>query len=318
MSSRPPNFALSNSNMMKLTITGSLGHISKPLAETLVQQGHTVTVISSNSDKAQSIKAIGAIPAIGSLQYTAFLTKSFKGADAVYLMEPPGNFFDRGFDIAHVVQIAHNYVAAVSESGVKRLVHLSSIGAHTTEGNGLLKFHYQVEQTLNQLPADIAIAFMRPVGFYYNLLSFIPVIKSQGAIITNYGGNEKEPWVSPTDIAAKIAEAITQPFEGRSVHYIASDEMSPNELAALLGAAIGKPDLRWMEVPDDQLLNSMTSAGIHPQAARGLVEMNAGRRGGKLYEDYRKHCPVLGKTKLPEFAKEFSAAYAKTTSAPAH
>lgn len=36
---------------MKIIITGSLGHISKPLTEELVQKGHAVTVISSNPEK---------------------------------------------------------------------------------------------------------------------------------------------------------------------------------------------------------------------------------------------------------------------------
>ena len=43
---------------MKFTLTGSLGHISKPLAETLIRQGHTVTVISSNPDKAPAISPV--------------------------------------------------------------------------------------------------------------------------------------------------------------------------------------------------------------------------------------------------------------------
>jgi uncharacterized protein YbjT (DUF2867 family) len=295
---------------MKLVITGSLGHISKPLAEQLVQEGHTVTVISSNPDKMQAIKALGATPAIGSLEDTAFLVATFKGSDGVYLMEPPGNFFDPNFDVhEHVARLARNFVQAVGKSGVKRVVHLSSIGAHTGKGNGLLAFHYNVEAILNQLPADVAIAFMRPVGFYYNLLSFIPAIKSQGAIVTNYGGDDKEPWVAPVDIATAIAEVITQPFEGRTVHYVASEELSPNEVAAILGKAIGQPDLKWIAIPDEQLLNGMLAAGMNPIAARGLVEMNAGRRGGGLYEDYVRHRPLLGKTKMTEFAKEFAKAY---------
>jgi uncharacterized protein YbjT (DUF2867 family) len=295
---------------MKLVITGSLGNISKPLAEELIQQGHTVTVISSNPDKAEAIKALGAIPAIGSVEDPAFLAATFKGADAVYLMEPPGNFFDPNFDVhEHVARLARNFVQAVRQSGVKRVVHLSSIGAHTDKGNGLLAFHYQVEQILNQLPGDVAISFMRPVGFYYNLLSFIPAIKGRGAIVSNYDGDEKEPWVAPADIAAAIGKQITQPFEGRTIHYVASEELSPNEVAAILGKAIGQPDLKWIAIPDEQLLNGMIAAGMNPVAARGLVEMNASRRGGKLYEDYFRHRPVLGKTKMTEFAKDFAKAF---------
>ena len=46
---------------MKIILTGSLGHISKPLAVELIQQGHSVTVISSNPDKQKEIETLGAI-----------------------------------------------------------------------------------------------------------------------------------------------------------------------------------------------------------------------------------------------------------------
>jgi len=150
---------------------------------------------------------------------------------------------------------------------------------------------------------------MRPVGFYINMFAFIPTIKSQNAIISNYGGDEKEPWVSPLDIAAVIAEEIEKPFEGRTIRYIASDEISPNEVAKILGEAIGKPDLKWIAIPDEQMLHGLTTEGMSLQAARGFVEMNAGRRKGILYQDYDLHKPTLGKIKLTDFAKEFAAIF---------
>ena len=74
---------------MKYVVTGSLGNISKPLAEKLVNAGHEVTVISSKADKTAQIEAMGAKAAIGSVEDVAFLTRTFKGADAVYTMVPP-------------------------------------------------------------------------------------------------------------------------------------------------------------------------------------------------------------------------------------
>lgn len=74
---------------MKVTITGSLGNISKSLTTELIQKGHEVTVISSNPSKQEEIESLGATAAIGSLEDTAFLTRAFKGADSVYTMIPP-------------------------------------------------------------------------------------------------------------------------------------------------------------------------------------------------------------------------------------
>jgi uncharacterized protein YbjT (DUF2867 family) len=199
----------------------------------------------------------------------------------------------------------------IQQSGIKRVVHLSSIGADTDQGNGLLAFHYHVEKIINQLPSDVGITFMRPVGFYNNLLAFIPTIKTQGMIVSNYGGDDKKPWVSPIDIAAAIAEEITTAFVGRKVRYVASEEISCNEITSILGAAIGKPDLKWVVISDEQLLKGMIASGVNPRIAAGLVEMNASAstHGGKFYEDYYLNRPTLGTVKMKDFAKDFAVVY---------
>jgi uncharacterized protein YbjT (DUF2867 family) len=221
-----------------------------------------------------------------------------------------GRYFDPNIDIIGAInKIGNNYKQAIQQSGVKRVVHLSSIGAHTDQGNGLLAFHYNVEKILKSLPSEVAITFMRPVGFYDNLLGFINTIKTQGVIATNYGGDNKKPWVSPLDIATAVAEELVTPFAGRKIRYVASDEISCNELASLLGAAIGKPDLKWIVIPDEQMLKGMIAAGINPKIAAGLVEMNASTNTGDLYEDYFRNKPTLGRVKLADYAKEFAAVY---------
>lgn len=297
---------------MKIIVTGSLGNISKPLTKELVQKGHSVTVISSKAERQKDIEALGAKAAIGTMQDVAFLTATFKDADIVYCMETHDSsaFFDPTLDlIATIVQIGKNYKQAIEESGVKKVVHLSSIGAHTDTGNGILRFHYEVEKILNQLPEDVSIKFMRPTGFFTNILRSLPTIKEQGAIISNFGGDKKEPWVSPLDIASAIAEEIELPFDGRTIRYIASEELSPNEVAKIIGEAIGKPELKWVAIPDEQLLHGMISAGMNQQIAKGFVEMQAAQGSGFLYEDYYQNRPTLGKVKLADFAKDFAKVF---------
>lgn len=297
---------------MKITITGSLGNIGKPLSKELVQKKHTVTVISSNAERKKEIEDLGANAAIGSIEDVSFLSETFKDADAVFLVEAiaMSSMFDANFDIVKAyTNIASNYKQAVENAGVKNVVHLSSIGAHTTEGNGLMRMHYYAEQILNELPNEVSITFMRPVGFYANLYRSMDTIKTQGAIISNYGGDKNEPWVSPNDIASAIVEEMENPSSGRKIRYVASEEISPNKIASVLGKAIGKPDLKWIAIPDEQLLNGMLSVGMNAEIAKGFVEMQAAQGSGTMYEDFYKHEPTLGKTKFAEFAKEFAAVY---------
>jgi uncharacterized protein YbjT (DUF2867 family) len=305
------NFALNN-KVMNIVLTGSIGNIGKPLTKTLVESGHDVTVISSNADRQPAIEALGAKAAIGSMLNAEFLAKTFQDADIVYLMETldaAGGDTGEADHIEVINEICRNYKQAVERAGVRKVVHLSSIGAHTDKDNGFLVFHHNAEKILKQLPADVIIKTLRPVGFYTNMFSFIQTIKHKDAIISNYGGDQKEPWVSPTDIAAVIAEEITLPFTGRMVRYIASDEVSPNEIAQALGQAIGKPTLQWKVISDEALLNSWLAVGFNPEIAKGFIELQASQGNGKLYEDYYRHRPNLGKVKLADFAKDFANAY---------
>ena len=297
---------------MKIIVTGSLGNISKPLTIELVKKGHQVTVISTKPEKQKEIEALGATAAIGSIDDVNFLTVTFKGADIVYsiLTNDISSFFDPNTDfIALMNKIGNNYKQAIENSGVKRLVHLSSIGAHTDQGNGILRFHYNVENILKQLPDDVSIKFMRPVGFFTNLFRSLQTIKTNSAFVFNYGGDKKEPWVSPLDIAAVISEEIEKTFNGRTVRYIASDEISPNEIAKTLGEAIGKPELKWLAIPSEELLKGMLTVGMNEQIAKGFVEMYASQGSGLLYEDYYRHKPILGKVKLTDFAKDFTKVF---------
>src|SRR5688572_18416335 len=119
---------------MKYVITGSLGHISRPVVAVLTEKGHEVTVISSQAERVQEITAMGAKPAIGQVTDGGFVAETFKDADAVYLMIPP-NFMVDDFP-AYQKLVADNYVEALKTSNVKHVVVLSSIGAHLRKGAG--------------------------------------------------------------------------------------------------------------------------------------------------------------------------------------
>jgi uncharacterized protein YbjT (DUF2867 family) len=296
---------------MKITVTGSLGHISKPLTEELVNKGHQVTVISSNPDKQKDIEELGAIAAVGSLEDVGFLTATFTDAEAVYCMVPPNNYFDPNLDLlAYYQRLGKNYAQAIKQSGVKRVVNLSTIGAHLEKGSGILLGAHNVEKILNNLSSDINITHIRPTSFYYNLFAYVEGIKHEGLIAANYGADGVIPWVSPVDIAATIADEIVTPFISRKVRYVASEELSGNETASILGEAIGKPDLKWRLISNEQMLSGLVSVGMNPNIAAGLVEMYAGLQSGLLAEDYYRHKPtVMGEVKLKDFAKEFAAAF---------
>jgi uncharacterized protein YbjT (DUF2867 family) len=307
--SLPTHQTTPNEVLMKVIVTGSLGNIGKPLTAELVAKGHTVTVISSNPKKQKDIEAMGAIAAIGSLEDVDFLIATFTDADAVFAMVPPD--FTQPNQVEYYRRIGNSYAQAIQKSGVKRVVHLSSMGAHLDKGTGFILGSHHTEGILNGL-STINITYLRPSYFYTNLYGFVDMVKSLNSIGANYGGDDKIAMVHPQDIAAAAADEIETPATGFNVRYVGSDDLTANEAAQILGSAIGKPDLKWVTVTNEQMQAGLEQKRMPAHIAANFVEMGTSIHSGALREDYDLHQPIaMGKVKLADFAKEFAAAFKK-------
>ncbi|WP_238381792.1 Rossmann-fold NAD(P)-binding domain-containing protein [Mucilaginibacter pedocola] len=106
-----------------------------------------------------------------------------------------------------------------------------------------------------------------------------------------------------------MAEEIVTPGNGRKVRYVCSEELTGAETASIIGEALGKPDLHWDLISDEEALQNLITIGMNPRIAAGLVEMFGAIHTGLLAEDYFKHRPELGKTKMADYAKEFALAF---------
>lgn len=293
---------------MKYIITGSLGNISLPVTKNLVAAGHDVTVISSSENKKTEIGNLGATAAIGSVKDIDFVINTFKGADVVYLMLPSS------FSIEDYPKFQHEvidvYVKAIVESGVNKVVLLSSIGAHLGQGTGPINALAALERKLAALP-DVIVKVLRPSYFITNLFSLAGLIKHAGIAGNNFGDtDEKLVLVHTSDIAVEATVQLLSPFTENTITYIASDERHPTEIAAVLGKAVGKEGTPWITFSDEQALEGMLGAGLNASFAGLYLEMGQAIRSGKLQEDYWNHRPEkLGKYKLEDFAKAFSVVY---------
>ena len=293
---------------MNYVITGSIGNISKPIVAQLVAAKHHVTVITSNKERVADIEALGATAKVGSVENSAFVTDVFAGADAVYLMIPPKWKVDNWY--AYQQTVANNYVAAVKANNIQYVVQLSSIGAHMRKGAGPIDGLGYLEEQLATL-LNVNVVFLRPSYFFNNLFGQIGLVKQAGIFGANFGGtDEKLVLVDTNDIAAVAAEKLLSlSFIGQTIQYIASDEITTDEIAKVLGEAIGKPGTPWVIFTNEQSYEGMIGAGLDKEIATGYTQMGASIKNGLIQADYWEKRPILGKLKLTEFAKAFAAAY---------
>jgi uncharacterized protein YbjT (DUF2867 family) len=249
-----------------------------------------------------------AIPLIGSIEDYDFVKQSFEGSDAVYCMVPPNsNTPDyKAFTIA----VGKNYAKAIKETGIQYVVNLSSSGS-ALAGKPPLENYQDLETWLNEL-LDINVLHLRPGGFYSNFFGSIGLIKYQGIIGNNFSESVNMIMSHPEDIADAAAEALTTlSFTGKNIQYIVSDTRNGREIAEILGAAIGKPALKWVPFSDEQLLQGLMQNGFSKDAAQHyIVDMGIAMREGLLDEHYKQNThKVTGSQKFTEFAKVFAHVY---------
>jgi len=293
---------------MNYVITGSLGHISKPIVEKLAKTGHSVTVITSKAENAPAIEALGAKAAVGSVEDADFVKTAFAGADAAYLMIPPkwGVTDWRGYQN----KVADNYSNALQANHIPYAVMLSSIGAHMGNGAGPVDGLYDLEQKLKTVEG-LNVKVLRPSYFMENLFNMVGMVKGMGIMGSNFG-NDTLVLVHTSDIAAvALKNLMNLDFTGHQVHYVASDERTGAEIAAVLGGAIGKPETPWVVFSDEQGKQGMLQAGLNEEMAANYTTMGVALRNGTMQDDYFANRPAtLGEVKLEDFAKnEFAPAF---------
>jgi uncharacterized protein YbjT (DUF2867 family) len=293
--------------MKNYVITGSIGHISKPVIVGLVKAGKAVSVVTSSADKVKEIEALGAKAIVGSVFDAAFVNRAFQGADAVYTMIPP--IWQTSNWRASQREVAVNYTAAIKSQGVKYVVDLSSVGAHLPEGVGPVGALHEFEQMLNGI-AGLNVKHLRPSFFYYNFFAQIALVKQAGIMGANYGvEGQKVPLVHTDDIArVALEELLALSFTGNSVRYILSDLRTPQEITEVLGKAVGQK-FHWVVFTDEQQKEGLLKAGLSETHSHGYTEMGSAIRSGKMQEEIIKHQPEKGSVKLEDFAKEFAAAF---------
>jgi len=293
---------------MKITVTGSLGNISKRLTEQLVKKGHAVTVITHNADKAADIETLGAVPAVGSLYDYDFVAHAFKGAEAVYVMIPPNS---QTADLkAEMKTLSDIYARAIEANGVKYVANLSGIGAQNPEGNGPSSAFFYSEGRLNQLE-DVNVLHLRPGMFYTNQHGSVNMIKRMGFMGNNFDADTVIAMTHPHDIADAAAEALdAKSFSGKAIQYVVSDELTGGELAKTLGDALGKHDLPWVVMADEQVVQGAIQGGFSQHMAENFAEMGRAIADGKIWElYYADKANNYGKLKFADFAKQLAAIY---------
>lgn len=284
---------------MKITLTGSLGHINQITIPALVAAGHQVQVITHTEDRVGAIQKLGATALVGSIEDVSFLTQAFKGNDAVYLMLT-GMGTAAGDPVALGEIQGTRYRQALEAAQVPYAVNLSSVGADQGPEVGALYAYHLIENELTRA-AQTHFTFIRPVGFFDNLRANLTQMQTQHIYTNNFGPDTQSAWTDPRDIATAVLDAFKVVPQANAVRYVMSQWLTGHELIAGLAAGLNLPDLRWVTITDDQKEAALIKAGMPTLIAHQMTQMSAAQKTEAFYRDLRAHEPVHGLVTLAAF-----------------
>jgi len=261
-----------------LGASGNTGHV---VANNLLARGQKVRVVGRNAAHLQPLTAKGAEPFIADVTDAGALTKAFQQADAAYVMIPPN---PASTDPLGYSNRASDAIAtAVQNAGIKNVVALSSIGADKDSGTGPVVGLHHLEQKLSQINGA-NVLHLRAGYFMENTLPQVNAIRQMGAVTTPLRPDLKLPMIATRDIAAAAVDALLHPsVHGKQTRELLGQrDLTYTEVATMIGKAIAKPDLKYLQAPDDQFRAVLLQMGMSEQFARLLLEMIGGLNSGYM------------------------------------
>jgi uncharacterized protein YbjT (DUF2867 family) len=295
-----------------LGASGNTGHV---VAKNLLARGQKVRVVGRNAAHLQSLAGEGAEMFIGDVLDATTLTRAFDKADAAYVMIPPNPTSN---DVrAYEDRVSDAIAAAVLEAGVKHVVSLSSFGADKPSGTGPVAGLHDLEQKLNQINGANAL-HLRAGYFMENSLPQVGAIRMLGKVIGPLSPNLKLPVIATRDIGTAAADALLRlAFQGKQTQELQGQrDLDYSEAASIIGKAIDKPDLGYIQAPDDQIRAAMVQMGMSDNFAGLILEMAGALNTGHMRTLEPRSASNTTPTKFETFvAESFVSAYRQQAAA---
>jgi uncharacterized protein YbjT (DUF2867 family) len=260
-------------------ITGATGNTGSVVVKALLAKGRKVRAIGRNAARLRPLTELGAEPFISEVTDREGLSEAFRGARAAYVMLPP-NLASPDYR-AQQRHAADTLAAAIEEAGVSHVISLSSIGADKAEGTGPVAGLHYLEERLNAIPR-LNVVHLRAGYFMENTLSQAGVIQQTGFSAGPLRPELKLPMIATRDIGAAAADWLLRlDFNGENTRELLGQrDLSMNEAVAVIGQAIGKPDLVSIQAPDGLVRSAMLSMGMSGNMADLVLELSSALNSG--------------------------------------
>lgn len=195
------------------------------------------------------------------------------------------------------------YVEAITQSGVQKVVLLSSFGSQHATGTGNILTTYFLGNIFGGL--TIPVTFLRAGYFMENWNSVAAVAAEKGILPSFLQRLERPiPMVSAKDIGRTAAVALTEDWAGkRIIELHGAADYSPNDVAAAFAAALRR-DVQAVAVPESEWQATLTNFGFSPEVVNNWCEMMRGINSGYIVFEDSGTETRKGQITIEDFAAE--------------
>jgi uncharacterized protein YbjT (DUF2867 family) len=273
----------------RYVVVGATSDVGKVVAEKLEAWGHQVRPVSRGAGV--------------SIDDTEGLTQAFSGADGAFLMIP----FDMQAPDLHEREneIGTKLAGAVKTAGVRRVVLLSGVSAHVKAGSVLGAA--MMEERLDGL-GIAELVHVRAGFFMENFLKGLGLVAQAdtGAYGTAFRPDVATPMIATTDVGKTAADLLTEePFrQPRVRELLGPRDYTMAEATRILGSAIGKPELKYVQVPYEDARTSMLEMGVSPSFADAIMETARSFNDGDVWAREPRSAQNTTETTLERWAED--------------
>lgn len=295
---------------MKLAITMPTGKIGGKLTNELLDRGgHELRLLTRDRSKVRDASQRGAKVFEGRLEDRDFFTRATAGVDSLFMVLPIDS---RSENLSRdCTQIIDSAVHAVNVNHVPRVVFVSSLGAHLTEGTGPVMYLRQAEEKLREAAPNLTV--LRPVFFMDQFTGWMQDIADHRAVYLPFSENTTIPMIATRDIATFAADVLTDArWTGRRVLPLyGPKEYSFREAANILGKTLGT-DVTHVELTPKEVGERLRRRGWSREAVDRHLELQQAWATGKLVDELPRSKWETRPTTFEEFAKrDFRPAFDK-------
>jgi uncharacterized protein YbjT (DUF2867 family) len=286
-----------------IAVMGASGNVGSKVTNRLLEGRQDVRVFGRSAERLEAFGRRGAEVVVGNAISVDDLQELFRGVAAA-LVVLPDDVADPHY-AANRSEMSRAITQALRDQQVGHVVLASSIGADHDRGVGPVAGLHELEVLLFGLE-DGNVLSLRAAWHMENLLANLPMIQAQRINGSAIRADHAFPMIATIDIAERAAQLLLhRKFTGHTVETILGPEdVSMRQATIALGAALGIPDVPYVEFPPDGVKAALQGIGMSEEVASLLVESQIAINEDRVLEGVTRTPETTTPTRLGEFLRD--------------